>query len=104
MDTYRVLIVEDDESARKQLAKLVTKEGFEVTEAKDGAMGLEIFKEKKQDIIITDFTLPKMDGLELIHSVKHYCPTVVKIRWLKCYKSLISKKVIFARFLKSIKA
>lgn len=76
MDTCKVLIIEDDESARKQLAKLVRKEGFEVTEAEDGAAGLEIFKEMKQDIIITDFSLPKMDGLELMHSVKRYSPEV----------------------------
>lgn len=76
MEPCKVLIIEDDESARKQLAKLVRKEGFEVTEAEDGAAGFEIFKEMNQDIIITDFSLPKMDGLELIHSVKRHSPEV----------------------------
>lgn len=76
MEPCKVLIIEDDESARKQLAKLVRKEGFEVTEAEDGAAGFEIFKEMNPDIIITDFSLPKMDGLELIHSVKRRSPEV----------------------------
>ena len=76
MEPCKVLIIEDDESARKQLAKLVKKEGFEVTEAEDGAAGFEIFKEMNQDIIITDFSLPKMDGLELIHGVKRHSPEV----------------------------
>ena len=76
METCQVLIIEDDDSARKQLAKLVRKEGFEVTEAEDGAAGFEIFKEMKPDIIITDFSLPKMDGLELIHRVKRLSPEV----------------------------
>ena len=76
MDNCRVLIIEDDESARRQLAKLVTKEGFEVMEAEDGAGGLEMFKEHGPDIIITDFSLPKMDGLELIHKVKRLSPNV----------------------------
>ena len=76
MEPCKVLIIEDDETARKQLSKLVRKEGFEVTEAEDGAAGFEIFKKMKPDIIITDFSLPKMDGLELIHSVKRHSPDV----------------------------
>jgi DNA-binding response OmpR family regulator len=74
MEPCKVLIIEDDESARKQLAKLVRKEGFEVTEAEDGAVGFKTFKEMNHDIIITDFSLPKMDGLELIHGVKRHSP------------------------------
>ena len=74
MDTYSVLIVEDDESARRQLAKLVKKEGFAVAEAENGAVGLESFKEHRQDIVITDFSLPKLDGLEMIHKIKRLSP------------------------------
>ena len=74
MDNYSVLIVEDDESARRQLAKLVKKEGFAVAEAENGATALESFKEHRQDIIITDFSLPKLDGLELIHKIKRLSP------------------------------
>ena len=76
MDHCSVLIIEDEESARRQVAKLVKKEGFEVMEAEDGAMGLALFTEHRPDIIITDLSLPKMDGLELIHMVRRLSPHV----------------------------
>ena len=49
MEQYRVLIIEDDETARKQLTKVIRKEGYEVLEAENGKAGLDLFKKEAPD-------------------------------------------------------
>jgi len=74
MDRYKVLVVEDDEMAKGVLARAVTKEGFEVITAEDGRIGLEIFKEKSPQIVITDLKMPEIGGIEVMHAVRKLSP------------------------------
>ncbi len=73
---YRVLLVEDDETARKQLARVVKKEGFEVMTAENGRIGLEVFNKELPEIVITDLKMPDIDGMEVVHTVKRISPNV----------------------------
>ena len=71
MGNIKLLIVEDDNLTRNQLAKVVVKEGFAVEAAEDGTVGLEIFQKSSPDIVITDLRMPgPIDGLELVHAIK----------------------------------
>ena len=70
MESYKVLVVEDDELIRKQLARVIRKEGFKVVVAEDGQTGLEIFKSERPEILIADLRMPGMNGLELMHEVR----------------------------------
>ena len=70
MEQCRVLVVEDDETARKQLAKVIRKEGYEVLEAEDGNAGLALFRKEAPEIVITDLKMPGVDGLEVMHTVR----------------------------------
>lgn len=45
-------------------------EGFEILEALDGEIGLEIAREKKPDLILLDLILPKKNGFEVLHDLK----------------------------------
>lgn len=76
MDKIKVLLIEDDENARKQLIKVIQKEGFEVVMAKDGKQGLESYDTEKPDIVITDLKMPNIDGMEVMHTVKRLTPHV----------------------------
>lgn len=76
MERYKVLVIEDDEAARRQLTKVIQKEGFEVITAQDGQNGLEIFEKEKPEIIITDLKMPKIDGIEVMHRAKRLSPNV----------------------------
>ncbi|MFC1715149.1 response regulator [Candidatus Poribacteria bacterium] len=76
MEGYKVLVVEDNEITREQLAKTIRKEGFEVLVAEDGQMGLEMFKSESPDILITDLRMPHIDGLELMREVRNLSRTV----------------------------
>ncbi len=67
---FKVLLVDDEEAARNQIRSILTLFFNSVLVAKDGMEALEIYKEKKPDLIITDITMPRMNGLELVAAVR----------------------------------
>ena len=66
----RVLLIEDDETARTALGKLLRKEGFDVSVASDGKEGLERFQNDFPSIVITDLRMPNVDGMEVLRRIK----------------------------------
>lgn len=81
-----VLYVDDNESARGSTAALLGSLGLEIDTAEDGPTGLSMFREKNYDALITDMTMPRMDGLQLTAEIKRIDPTVpvlVISGWLK---------------------
>ncbi|VAX11644.1 Serine phosphatase RsbU, regulator of sigma subunit [hydrothermal vent metagenome] len=62
------LVVDDDITNRLVLASFLKKEGFDIIEAENGKLALELYSEHKPDIIFMDIMMPVMDGLE---STKH---------------------------------
>jgi DNA-binding NtrC family response regulator len=62
--------VEDDTSTRLGLAELVRAWGFLADEAEDGAAALEKVTRFRPAIIVTDMVMPRMDGLELLRTLK----------------------------------
>lgn len=61
----RILVVDDEPQIRFVLRKTLAKQGYEVQTAIDGAMALEILRNWPPDLVITDLTMPKMNGIEL---------------------------------------
>lgn len=61
----RVLVVEDDQTLSGVLKYNLSKEGYTVLSAADGAQALEVARAEKPDIILLDIMLPKLDGLEV---------------------------------------
>ena len=70
MGKCTVLVVEDEDSTRMQLARVIRKEGYDVIEAENGRVGLEMFGTKLPDIVVTDIMMPSIDGLEMIHHMR----------------------------------
>lgn len=70
MEEFKVLVIEDDDTAREQLAKVIRKEGYQVLVAEDGRVGVELFKKELPEIVITDLKMPGIDGLEVMHTVR----------------------------------
>lgn len=74
-----VLIVDDSKMSRRYLARILTSLGvMNYREAKDGAEALQILKSQRFDLVITDFNMPNIDGLELVQHIRQYSdqPTV----------------------------
>jgi len=65
-----ILIVDDDASARFAARKMLAKRGFKITVAENGIDGFELTKNNDYDIIITDWLMPEMDGIELISKIR----------------------------------
>ena len=62
----RILLVEDDDSIRELIEEMLNDEGYELTAVRNGLEAKELLKTRKFDLIITDFKMPGLDGIELI--------------------------------------
>ncbi|MCI4626989.1 MAG: response regulator [Candidatus Magnetoovum sp. WYHC-5] len=69
-----VLYVEDEESVRQSLAGLLRRRLGILYIADNGSTGLELFKEQRPDIVISDIRMPVMDGLEMAANIKQLSP------------------------------
>ncbi|MBF0100764.1 MAG: response regulator [Desulfobacterales bacterium] len=65
-----LLLAEDEDVVRNRLSRALQKEGFEVYPAQDGQEAVNMFKEKKIDIVLTDIKMPKKDGLHALHEMR----------------------------------
>jgi len=65
----KILLVEDEEIMINLLQRKLTKEGYEVSIAKDGEEGLKLMKEIKPDLILLDIIMPKMGGFEVMEEM-----------------------------------
>lgn len=70
MDKDRVLIVEDEPDTLFILSKLLQKNGYEVASAKNGKVALEMLDSFKPLVVLADWTMPELDGLELCRRMK----------------------------------
>lgn len=71
-----VLIVDDQESIRIALSRLLSQEGYEVQLAEDGESALDILRENKVNVLLSDMKMHKMDGLHLLKASKLIKPEV----------------------------
>lgn len=70
LQKMRILLVEDDETTSEVIYEILHKRVKELYRAADGESGLEIYKSKNPDIIITDIKMPKMNGLNMAEEIK----------------------------------
>jgi CheY-like chemotaxis protein/anti-sigma regulatory factor (Ser/Thr protein kinase) len=66
----RILLAEDDAATRLLIRRVLEREGYEVVHAEDGLEALECFARIEPDIVITDFQMPRMDGVQLCRELK----------------------------------
>ncbi len=66
----RVLLVEDSLTILSVVKYFLELEGFEVLVAKDGVAGLEMAKRHRPDVIVSDYSMPGMNGLELLKALR----------------------------------
>src|SRR6478609_8165506 len=62
----RILIIDDEKAIRAALKDILTDEGYEVEEARDGEEGLKMLTDNEYDVILCDIKMPKMDGMEVL--------------------------------------
>jgi two-component system response regulator RegX3 len=73
----RVLVIEDEESFRDALQFMLSREGFDVVLAADGAEGIKQFDAKDPDIVLLDLMLPEVSGTEVCKYIRSKSNTPV---------------------------
>ena len=66
----KILIIEDDAGIRRSLALSLKTEGYAVTEAANGRIGLELAAAEAPALIICDINMPEMDGYEVVTALR----------------------------------
>ncbi len=74
MALYRILIVDDEESQRRQLAGFLKKQNFNVTTAESGPEAINLCRDKSFEIALIDLKMPGMDGIELLSKLNESNP------------------------------
>lgn len=72
LSKLRVLCVEDDEIARLSIVNIIRRRTAEVYMASNGQEGLDVFMEKRPDLVVADLAMPVMDGAEMIASIREH--------------------------------
>ena len=66
----QILIVDDDLVTRRLLMRLLSGCGYEVVEADNGVAAWQILERRHFPLVLTDWTMPQMDGIELIRRIR----------------------------------
>ena len=61
-----ILIIDDEETIRVLLRSALQTEGYEVAEAVNGREGLERYRDRPADLVITDILMPELNGLDML--------------------------------------
>ncbi|MBC8236847.1 MAG: EAL domain-containing protein [Helicobacteraceae bacterium] len=77
--TFKLLYVEDDELSRLSVVELLGNFFDDVTVAIDGEDGLNKFKEKNFDIILSDINMPKLNGVDMLHEIRKFDKNVTAL-------------------------
>lgn len=73
MEQRKILMVDDEERMRKLVRDFLVKRDFQVLEAGDGEEAIDIFfADKKIDLVILDVMMPKMNGWEVLETIRKY--------------------------------
>lgn len=68
--TKTILVVDDDPSSRTLLREILLEDGYSVLDAEDGEFALELLESRSVDLVITDRSMPRMDGLTLLSKLR----------------------------------
>lgn len=113
---YHILVVDDEATIRQLCTTMLTRAGYQVDAAEDGAVAWDVLNAGNFDLLITDNNMPKVSGVELLKKVHAACmtlpvimatgeyPTDTFIRnpWLKPAGTLL-KPYTFAELLSAVK-
>jgi two-component system nitrogen regulation response regulator NtrX len=71
----RILVVDDEAAIRASLKQTLEYEGYDVMEAATGEEGIKLIEREAPDLVFLDIKMPGMDGLEVLHKLRHLVET-----------------------------
>jgi len=76
MSAPKIIVIDDEAVVRETITEMLQRAGYEVWAAADGGEGLDLFREKKVDLVITDIIMPEVEGIETIRTLLQEQPGV----------------------------
>lgn len=76
---YHVLFLEDEPTIREVLSEYMNISGYQVTEAEDGGLALELLQKNQYDIAVLDIMVPGADGFEVLQFIRQHTPNTAVI-------------------------
>ena len=89
----KILVVDDDDSIRDVVSKMLCRLGFKVSSADSAESGLALFFKNKFDLVITDFSMSGMDGINLAYYIKEKSPSTQVVLMTGDDKAVILSKI-----------
>jgi CheY-like chemotaxis protein len=71
-----ILVVDDEPGALKYISHFLRRDGYQVTEARDGAEALDLIENSRFDLVLSDVRMPRVDGVTLALHVRSTRPTI----------------------------
>ena len=65
-----ILVADDDEDILQLVALRLSRTGYDVLTARDGAAAIELAFARKPDVAVLDVTMPRLDGIEVMHALR----------------------------------
>ena len=89
----KILVVDDNDSIRDVVSKMLAELGYSVLSADSGEKGLALFIKNTFDLVITDFNMSGMDGIHLAYNIKEKCPAIQVVLMTGHDKEVILSKI-----------
>lgn len=70
----KILVLDDEAVALRNLQYILTKAGYDVVASQSGVRGLELITEQEFDVVLTDLKMPKVDGFRILQRVRELWP------------------------------
>jgi DNA-binding NtrC family response regulator len=70
MDKRKILVVDDDDYMRDSISETLKRKGYDLGAAGDGASALDLLAKDSFDLVISDFKMPAMNGIELLEKIR----------------------------------
>jgi two-component system response regulator GlrR len=71
-----ILVVDDEPGTLKYISHFLRKDGYQVTEARDGAEALDLIENSRFDLVLSDVRMPRVDGVTLALHIRSRRPTI----------------------------
>ena len=82
-DTHKILVVDDEAQIIRVLRRSLTAHAYEVRTAADGQAALELFHDWNPDLVVTDLSMPEMNGIELCRAIRKTSTTPIIVLSVK---------------------
>jgi DNA-binding NtrC family response regulator len=93
MGSGKILVVDDDDTIRDVVSKMLCRLGYKVSSADGAESGLALFLTNKFDLVITDFSMSGMDGINLAYYIKEKSPSTQVVLMTGDEKEVILSRI-----------